>query len=74
MMALALVFIIGGLVTCFGAFVFAVINMSRSRSFDRFDSIFKGHLGAMVAMALGGMSLIFGLILLGINILPRIFK
>ena len=63
-MSLALTLIIAGLLLGFGAFVFAAINMFRSVTREgSFSGFFKGHIGAMIAMAFGGLLFLIGIII-----------
>jgi len=60
---------IGGLMIGIGAFVFALINMARGvpnlnlENGRGFKGLFLGHIGAMVAMAFGGLLFIIGIII-----------
>ena len=65
----ALVLVIVGLVVSFGAFMFAGRNMIRgvtgagSDPEEGFFGMIRGHIGAMVVMALGGLLSSIGVIL-----------
>src|SRR4030065_2199838 len=70
-----LVLVIGGFVIGFGAFVFAGFNMMRVFSPSRnsgFSAFFRGHIGAMIVMALGGLLFFVGLILGIVELLNRL--
>ncbi len=77
-MSLALLLIITGLIIGFGAFVFAAISMLHGVTgkdpFSGFDRLFKRHIGAMIAMAFGGLLLLVGLIIGGFDILNRVLR
>lgn len=77
-MSLSLAFIILGLVISLVAFIFAAINMLRGMTkedqFSGFDSMFEGHIGAMIAMAFGGLLFVIGLILAGVDVLSRLVQ
>jgi hypothetical protein len=72
----ALVLIVVGLVIGFAAFCFAAINMFRGVTgkdpFSGFDGMLKGHIGAIIAMAFGGLLFVIGLILAGVDVLSRL--
>lgn len=75
-MSLPLVLVIVGLSISLGAFAFAAINMFRGMSskdpFSGFDSMFKGHISAMIVMAFGGLLFVIGLILAGVDVLSHL--
>jgi hypothetical protein len=64
-MSLALNLMIFGSVIATGAFIFIGINMSRGGSFRK-------HIGGIIIMALGGLSLLIGLVLAGVEISNRL--
>ena len=69
-METSVLLIIVGLVIGFGAFIFAAYNMYRGVSGGSgFGGMFKGHLGAMAAMAFGGLLFVIGLVIKGVDVL-----
>lgn len=77
-MSIALVFIIAGLIICFGAFVFAAINILRhiidKDPFWGLDRMFKRHIGAMIVIVFGVLLFFVGIILLSVDIINRAIK
>lgn len=71
-MTIPVVLIILGLLIGFGAFVFAAINMMRGGTGGDFDSMWRGHIGATIVMALGGLIFIIGLVLAGVDVLSKL--
>lgn len=65
MLTVAFVICAVGLITSFGSFVFAALNMGRSVSSDSysFEDAFRRHVGAMVGVALGGLCLALGVLI-----------
>lgn len=72
-MTLALILIIAGLVICFGAFIFAAVNMLRgvTREDPFSGNFFAKHIGAGLVMVFGGLVTIIGIITLVANILGQ---
>ena len=80
-MELVIALIISGVVLCFGAFVFAALNMGRqanktfSGDFNSeargFGGMFGRHIGAMIAMAGGGVLVVLGFIFGSIELLQH---
>lgn len=72
-----LILIIVGLIIGFIAICLAAINIfcgvSKGPS-SEFDGLFKRHLGAIIAMAFGGLLFIIGLVLYGVSILNHIIR
>jgi len=63
-----------GVILCGGAYLFAISNMLRSIN-DRkrsFESVFKGHLGAMGALAIGGIIATIGLVVVVANLVQNL--
>ena len=60
-----------GTVVSFGAFIFATKNLlgSGDRSTDK---LFFGHIGAMIAMAIGGLASTAGIIILVATFLKQL--
>ena len=76
MSAPLILFIVGAVIT-FLAFVFAVINMLfgiASGTDDGIAKMFLGHLGAMIAMALGSLLAVIGIVWGLFNLLSQIAK
>ncbi len=71
-MTFPVLLIIIGLLIVFGVFVFAAINMMRGGTGGDFDSMWRGHIGAMIAMAFGGLLFVIGLILAGVDVLSKL--
>ena len=66
--------IIVGLVIGVVAFVFAAVNMARGVTSpnSNFSNMIRGHLGAMVVMAVGGLIASIGVLLFITNLLNKI--
>lgn len=77
-MSPAQILVVIGLVIVFVAFAFAGINMLRGVTskdpFSGFEGTFKGHLIAMIVMALGGLLFVVGLIFTAVDFLNRFIK
>lgn len=73
-MDLAIVLVVSGLVIGFGAFVFAAVNMLRGFTAEgSFSGFFRKHIGAMIAMALGMVIFVLGVVIAVAEIVSRAF-
>ncbi len=59
-----LLLVIAGLVVGFLAFAFAIYNMFCNGLSFEIGKLFTGHLGAMIFMALGGLMMAIGVVML----------
>jgi len=57
-----------GLIISFLSFVGAILNMATAGSNRTAEGLIGGHLGAMVGMALGGVTTFIGLVMIVIDL------
>ncbi|MCJ7792803.1 MAG: hypothetical protein MUP45_02400 [Candidatus Marinimicrobia bacterium] len=81
-MTLAVVLMTVGALVSAGSFLYAVVNITTQAKnvidpnkntdlFTGFWEMFKRHIGAMIAMAIGGLLVVGGMIMLVVQVLPK---